>query len=119
MTISRLRLRAPAWLHWPRRTARLRFTALYGGLFLFSGAALVAITYVLFERATRYTKPQLPQIPHAPADPETLATSATRCPGAAQARPESAVTGPASADPPLWAGTAPGSRHFPRPEAVW
>ena len=40
MTISdRLRLRAPAWLHWPRRTARLRFTALYGGLFLFSGAA--------------------------------------------------------------------------------
>lgn len=63
MTISRLRLRAPAWLHWPRRTARLRFTALYGGLFLFSGAALVAITYVLFERATRYTKPQLPQIP--------------------------------------------------------
>ena len=66
MTISRLRLRAPAWLHWPRRTARLRFTALYGGLFLFSGAALVAITYVLFERATRYTKPQLPQIPHAP-----------------------------------------------------
>ena len=67
MTISRLRLRAPAWLHWPRRTARLPFTALYGGLFLFSGAALVAITYVLFERATRYTKPQLPQIPHTPA----------------------------------------------------
>jgi signal transduction histidine kinase len=59
-----LRLRSPAWLHWPRRTARIRLTALYGSLFLISGVALVAITYVLFQRATRYTKPLLPQIPH-------------------------------------------------------
>jgi len=36
----------------PRRTAQLRLTALYGGLFLASGAALLAITYVLFDRAT-------------------------------------------------------------------
>lgn len=32
-------------LQWPRRTVRLRLTALYGGLFLVSGAALLAITY--------------------------------------------------------------------------
>jgi signal transduction histidine kinase len=31
----------------PRRTVRLRLTALYGGLFLVSGAALLAITYLL------------------------------------------------------------------------
>jgi signal transduction histidine kinase len=61
------RLRRPAWLRWPQRTARLRFTVLYSGLFLLSGAALVAITYVLFQRATEYTKPQLPTVPHTPA----------------------------------------------------
>ena len=32
----------PSWLRWPRRTARLRLTAVYGGLFLVSGAALLA-----------------------------------------------------------------------------
>ena len=63
----RLRRGSPAWVRWPRRTARLRFTAVYAGLFLVSGAALVATTYVLFERATEYRAPQLPQIPHAPA----------------------------------------------------
>jgi signal transduction histidine kinase len=31
----------------PRRTVRLRLTALYGGLFLVSGVALLAITYLL------------------------------------------------------------------------
>jgi hypothetical protein len=50
-----------------RRTVRVRLTLLYGGLFLLSGAALVAITYGLFERATEYTRPRLPQIPHTPA----------------------------------------------------
>jgi hypothetical protein len=37
-------------LRLPRHTARLRLTVLYGGLFLLSGIALVASTYVLFER---------------------------------------------------------------------
>ena len=32
----------PSWLRLPRRTARLRLTALYGGLFLLSGVALLA-----------------------------------------------------------------------------
>src|SRR5271163_1718352 len=56
---SRLRL--------PRRTARLRLTVLYSGLFLLSGIALVASTYVLFERATTLSTPQLPKVPHTPA----------------------------------------------------
>jgi signal transduction histidine kinase len=40
-------LRAPVdrWL--PRRTVRMRLTALYGGLFLLAGALLLTITYVL------------------------------------------------------------------------
>ena len=59
--------RTNAWLRLPRRTARLRLTALYGGLFLLSGVALVAITYVLFERATEYRAPHLPKVPHTPA----------------------------------------------------
>src|SRR5215472_11758448 len=42
-----------SWLRPPRRTAQLRLTALYGGLFSASGAALLAITYALFERATQ------------------------------------------------------------------
>ncbi len=53
--------------HLRHRTVRLRLTLLYGGLFLLSGAALVAITYVLFQQATEYTKPHLPDIPHTPA----------------------------------------------------
>ncbi len=35
------------WAAWPRRTVRLRLTALYGGLFLASGAGLLAITNIL------------------------------------------------------------------------
>ncbi|HEV2241079.1 MAG TPA: ATP-binding protein [Streptosporangiaceae bacterium] len=34
----------------PRRTVRLKLTLLYGGLFLASGAALLAVTYVLVSR---------------------------------------------------------------------
>ena len=45
----------------PRRTVRVRLTLLYGGLFLLSGAALVATTYALFERATEYSTPHLPK----------------------------------------------------------
>ncbi|MGV9302093.1 sensor histidine kinase [Nonomuraea sp. NPDC004354] len=36
----------------PRRTVRMRLTMLYGGLFLLSGAALLAITYALVVHAT-------------------------------------------------------------------
>ena len=67
MGVAHRRLARPSWLRLPRRTARLRLTALYGGLFLLSGAALVAATYALFERATEYRKPSLPKVPHTPA----------------------------------------------------
>jgi signal transduction histidine kinase len=61
------RLAPRSWLRLPYRTARIRLTALYGALFLGSGVALVAVTYVLFERATEFRSPRLPKIPHAPA----------------------------------------------------
>ncbi len=67
MSVAHPRLASAAWLRWPHRTARIRLTALYGGLFLLTGAALAAITYVLFERATEYKTPLLPRIPRAPA----------------------------------------------------
>src|SRR4051812_9085137 len=40
-------------LHLPSRTVRLRLTLLYGGLFLVSGALLLAITYLLIRRSSR------------------------------------------------------------------
>ena len=55
------------WLRFPRRTARIRLTALYGALFLLSGAALVATTYALFLQATRYRTPLIPKVPRTPA----------------------------------------------------
>jgi signal transduction histidine kinase len=66
MGIAPSRPASPPWLRWPRRTARLQLTALFGGLFLLTGAALVAITYALFEHATEFKSPPIPKIPHAP-----------------------------------------------------
>ena len=40
------------WLRLPRRTARLRLTVLYGGAFLACGAAVLALTYLLFGHTT-------------------------------------------------------------------
>src|SRR5579863_1625877 len=54
-------------MRFPRRTARLRLTALYGVLFLLSGTVLVAVTYALFQRATAYRTPPIPEVPRAPA----------------------------------------------------
>ena len=42
-----------ARIHLPARTVRLRLTLVYGGLFFLSGAALLVVTYALFERATK------------------------------------------------------------------
>ena len=44
----------------PQRTMRLRLTALYGGLFLVSGIALLAITYLLVEGLPLAPAPKLP-----------------------------------------------------------
>jgi signal transduction histidine kinase len=67
MRTDQSRLAPRTWRRFPRRTARLRLTSLYGGLFLISGAALVAVTYALFERATAFKQPHLPKVPHTPA----------------------------------------------------
>jgi signal transduction histidine kinase len=53
MTSLPARLAAPrTWLRLPRRTARLRLSMLYGGLFTLCGAGLLGITFWLFDRAT-------------------------------------------------------------------
>jgi signal transduction histidine kinase len=41
-----------AWPRFPLRTARLRLTLFYGGLFLVSGVVLLAVTNILVRRAT-------------------------------------------------------------------
>lgn len=50
--LSLARLTPHRMLHLPSRTVRLRLTLLYSGLFLVSGAMLLAITYFLFRQAT-------------------------------------------------------------------
>ena len=69
MAISVTRSAARARLRLPRRTARLRLTALYGGLFLACGAILLAVSYLLAEQAiapggnvneTPFTRIQVP-----------------------------------------------------------
>src|SRR4029077_9885055 len=54
MTGLLARLAPAGWLRAPRPTARLRLTVLYGALFLLSGAALLAVTYLLVEQATAF-----------------------------------------------------------------
>ena len=48
MHTPRLRPGLPRWLRLPRHTARLRLTVLYGGAFLACGAAVLALTYLLY-----------------------------------------------------------------------
>jgi signal transduction histidine kinase len=76
MSEPRLRHKRPSWLRLPHRTARFRLTVVLGGLFLVSGAALVAITFGLFERATAFTKPRLPEVPRTPAIRDLLSMRA-------------------------------------------
>jgi signal transduction histidine kinase len=63
------------WPHLPRRTARLRLTALYGGLFLACGAILLAVTYVLVE-VTGYPAGPGNQLPGPLANPPAARSSA-------------------------------------------
>jgi signal transduction histidine kinase len=69
MAIPVARSTARGWPRLPRGTARLRLTALYGGLFLACGAVLLAVSYVLAEQAiapggkvneTAFTQIQVP-----------------------------------------------------------
>jgi hypothetical protein len=50
------------WLRLPRRTARLRLTVLYGGAFLTCGAAVLALTYLLFGHTTPPSSSGRPEI---------------------------------------------------------
>lgn len=64
----------PRRLTLPDRTVRLRFTALYGVLFLLSGAALLAITYLLTLQDVSRTAP----VKHPPSQQSTLALTQQR-----------------------------------------
>jgi signal transduction histidine kinase len=51
---------SPRWLRLPRRTARLRLTALYGGaVFLACGATVLAVTYLVYGVLGNATSPVL------------------------------------------------------------
>jgi two-component system, OmpR family, sensor histidine kinase VanS len=58
--------------HLPSRTVRLRLTLLYGGLFLVSGVALLAIIYLLFRQDSRVDLIVSTGTPHGSASPEAL-----------------------------------------------
>jgi signal transduction histidine kinase len=72
------RLRSPSsgrsWPGLPRRTARLRLTGLYGGLFLACGAVLLAVTYLLVE-VTGYPTVSGSQLPTQLTDPPAARSS--------------------------------------------
>jgi HAMP domain-containing protein len=60
----RLPLVPRSWLRLPRRTARLRLTLLYGGLFLACGVALLTITYGLVRASVPRDVPQAVTYPN-------------------------------------------------------
>jgi two-component system, OmpR family, sensor histidine kinase VanS len=64
--LSLARLTPQRLLHLPSRTVRLRLTLLYGGLFLVSGLALLAITYLLYRNSTGVDLIVPTGIPHGP-----------------------------------------------------
>ena len=60
MHTPRPRPGSPRWLRLPRRTARLRLTVLFGGAFLACGAAVLALTDLLY-RPTAHVEVHHPQ----------------------------------------------------------
>jgi signal transduction histidine kinase len=61
----------PRWLRLPRRTARLRLTVLYGAAFLACGAAVLALTYLVYGGTVHFSGltigPSFHQVLKAPA----------------------------------------------------
>jgi two-component system sensor histidine kinase VanS len=57
-------------LHLPSRTVRLRLTLLYGGLFLVSGLALLAIMYLIFRQTSGVNLIVSTGTPHGPTSPD-------------------------------------------------
>jgi signal transduction histidine kinase len=80
MRIPRPRPSLRSWLRLPRRTARLRLTVLYGGVFLACGAAVLALTYLLDGHATPlvplHQPPKGSGPPKTPLDPLAAAQQA-------------------------------------------
>jgi signal transduction histidine kinase len=76
------------WLRLPRRTARLRLTLLYGGLFLVCGAALLAITYGLVRASVPNTVATPSNVIHVP--PGAHGSDTTRALGHEHKRPPGA-----------------------------
>jgi two-component system, OmpR family, sensor histidine kinase VanS len=70
--LSLVRLTPRRMLRLPARTVRLRLTLLYSGLFLVSGAVLLAITYVLVRRAGGPDLVVAGGSAHGPAGPRAL-----------------------------------------------
>ena len=70
--LSLARLTPGRMLHMPARTVRLRLTLLYSGLFLMSGAVLLAITYLLVRRSSRPDVVVAGAGPHGPTAPPAL-----------------------------------------------
>jgi two-component system sensor histidine kinase VanS len=70
--LSLARLTPHRLLHLPSRTVRLRLTLLYSGLFLVSGVALLATTYLLFRSNTGVDLIVPSGIPHRSTNPGAL-----------------------------------------------
>ena len=85
-----------SWLRLPRRTARLRLSLLYGGLFLVCGATLLAITYTL----VRANVPDTISVPDVPTTgkvaPPAHAHQAPLPLGKPHNRPPGAIESPAA-----------------------
>ena len=69
LRLSLARLAPRRMLQLPSRTVRLRLTVLYSGLFLVSGVALLATTYLLFRSSTGVDLIVPTGIPHASTGP--------------------------------------------------
>jgi two-component system sensor histidine kinase VanS len=72
MPLPLARLAPGRMLHPPSRTVRLRLTLLYGGLFLVSGVALLAIMYLLFRQVSGVNVIVSSGTRHGSASPEAL-----------------------------------------------
>jgi two-component system sensor histidine kinase VanS len=70
--LSLARLAPRRMLHLPSRTVRLRLTLLYSGLFLVSGVALLATTYLLFRSTTGVDLIVPTGSPNGPSGPRAL-----------------------------------------------
>jgi signal transduction histidine kinase len=70
-----------SWLQRPRRTARLRFTLIYAGLFLLLGTTVIVVTYLLTSRGAHLTVRAVPHPPGARPSGKTPPAARVQLPG--------------------------------------